>query len=175
MIRTFGTHAPKVHKSAFVHDSAEVIGKVSLGERASVLPLCVLRGDIERIVVGARSNVQDLTVIHTRDGHPTILGKEVTVGHHVMLHGSRIGDRCLIGMGAIVMESEIGAGSIVAAGALVPGGKKIPPNSLVVGSPGRVIRKVTAAERRHVLAGMRRYLKIVEIHRKRSRVLEASR
>ncbi|OIO07794.1 MAG: hypothetical protein AUJ52_09480 [Elusimicrobia bacterium CG1_02_63_36] len=175
MIRSFGRHAPRVHKSAFVHESAEVIGKVSLGERASVLPLCVLRGDIDRIVVGARSNIQDLTVIHTRDACPTVIGKEVTVGHQVMLHGARIGDLCLIGMGAIVMESVIGAGSIVAAGALIPGGKTIPPGSLVVGSPGRVIRQVTAAERRRVLAGMRRYLKIIEVHRRDSRVIGAAR
>jgi len=171
MIRTFGDRKPRIHKTAFVHESAEIIGKVTLGEKASVYPLCVLRGDIEGIVIGARSNIQDLTVIHTRDDCPTVIGKEVTIGHHVMIHGARIGDGVLVGMGAIVMEATIGKGSIIAAGALVTGGKKIPPNSLVVGSPGRVIRKVTPAERKHVVMGMRRYLKNTEIHRKDSKII----
>jgi carbonic anhydrase/acetyltransferase-like protein (isoleucine patch superfamily) len=175
LIRTFGKHKPRVPKSAFVHESAEVIGKVSLGEKASVYPLCVLRGDIEKITVGARSNIQDLTVIHTRDDFPTVIGKEVTVGHHCMIHGARIGDRCLIGMGAIVMEARVGAGSIIAAGALVPAGKTIPANSLVVGSPGRVVRKVKPSERRHVMMGVRRYLTNTEIHRKRSLVVDGDR
>ncbi len=171
MIRTFGKDRPKVHKTAFVHESAEVIGKVTLGEKASVFPLCVLRGDIEGITVGARSNIQDLTVIHTRDDYPAVIGKEVTIGHHAMIHGARIGDGVLVGMGAIVMEARIGKGSIIAAGTLVPAGKIIPPNSLVVGSPGRVVRKVTAAERKHVVMGVRRYLEKTEVHRTDSKVI----
>ncbi|MEK9144497.1 MAG: gamma carbonic anhydrase family protein, partial [Elusimicrobiota bacterium] len=119
MIRTYGRHSPRIHPSAFVHDSAEVIGKVLLERRSSVWPLCSLRGDVERIVIGERSNVQDLSVIHTRDGCPTLLGKRVTVGHRVVLHGARVGDGCLIGMGAVVMEAILGEYSLVAAGALV--------------------------------------------------------
>src|ERR1700758_3593244 len=101
MLRSFEGSKPKLHPTAFVHDSAELIGRVSLAEGSSVWPGCVLRGDIDTIPIGAGSNVQDLTVIHTRDGHPTVVGKGVTVGHRAILHGARVGNRCLIGMGAI--------------------------------------------------------------------------
>jgi carbonic anhydrase/acetyltransferase-like protein (isoleucine patch superfamily) len=171
MIRTFGRHVPKVHPKAFVHESAEVIGMVTLKAQASIYPHCSVRGDVDRIVIGERSNIQDLTMIHTRDDHPTVIGKEVTVGHHVVLHGCRIGDRCLIGMGAIVMETTIGKGSLVAAGSLVLAGTKIPPNSLVMGSPAKVVRKVTAKERQHILYGIKSYLQKTEIHRKKSKVV----
>lgn len=173
MIRTFGPHVPKIHPTAFVHSSAEVIGKVELGRQASIYPLCSVRGDVEKIVIGDRSNLQDLCVIHTRDGHPAVIGKEVTVGHGVLLHGCKIGDRVLVGMGAVVMEADIGAGSLVAAGALVLAGFKAPPNSLILGSPAKVARKVTAAERAHILAGMRSYLKMTEVHRSHSYPVKA--
>ena len=130
-----------------------------------------MRGDVEKITIGERSNIQDLTVVHTRDNTPTVIGKEVTVGHSVILHGCRIGDRCLIGMGAIVMETTIGAGSLIAAGSLVLGGMRIPPNSLVIGSPAKVVRKVTEKERKHILYGMRSYLQKKEHHRKSSNVV----
>ena len=103
MIRSFSGRTPKIHPKAFVHDAAEIIGKVTLDAEASVFPGCVLRGDIDEIRIGARTNIQDQTVIHTRAGSPTIVGKGVTVGHRAILHGCRIGDRALIGMGAIVM------------------------------------------------------------------------
>ena len=104
MIRSFSGKAPRIHPKAFVHDSAEVIGKVTLAEDASVFPGCVMRGDIDEIRIGARTNIQDLTVIHPRHGSPTIVGKGVTVGHRAVLHGCRLGDRVLVGMGAAAEE-----------------------------------------------------------------------
>ncbi|NNN06124.1 MAG: gamma carbonic anhydrase family protein [Elusimicrobia bacterium] len=169
MIRTFASAAPKLHASAFVHDSAELIGKVTLEREASVWPGCVLRGDIDRIVVGARANIQDLTVIHTRDGHPTIIGPGVTVGHRVILHGCRIGARALIGMGAIIMEAEIGARCLIGAGALIPAGMKIPPGVLVLGAPGKVVRKLRADELRMLAESERDYVARAKRHAAQSR------
>ena len=165
MIRSFGKAKPRVEPSAFVHDSAELIGAVSVAKDASIWPGSVLRGDVDRIVVGERSNIQDLTVIHCRHGRPTIVGRGVTVGHRVILHGARIGDLCLIGMGAIVMEAEIGRETLVAAGALVLAGMRVPPRSLVMGSPAKVVRTLKPAE----IAGLRRsaaeYVKLARSHR----------
>ncbi len=110
-------------------------------------------------------------MIHTRAGCPTIIGREVTVGHRVILHGSRIGDGVLVGMGAIVMETKIGAGSLIGAGALVTAGLKVPPNSLVLGSPARVLRKVTPRERAHIRKGMKAYQGYLQRHRRSSRVV----
>jgi carbonic anhydrase/acetyltransferase-like protein (isoleucine patch superfamily) len=171
MIRSFDGDRPKLHPTAFVHDSAEIIGKVSLAEGSSVWPGCVLRGDIDRIVVGAGSNVQDLTVIHTRDGHPTIVGKGVTVGHRAVLHGARIGDLCLIGMGAIVMEATVGARCLIGAGALITAGMKIPPNSLVLGAPAKVVRRLRPDELRMLAASERSYRALARRHAAAERVV----
>ncbi len=165
MIRTFGHHRPRVHPTAFVHDSAEVIGKVTLAKGSSVWPLCVLRGDEEPISVGPESNIQDLSVIHTRTGHPTVLGKAVTVGHRVVLHGCRIGDGALIGMGAVVMEARIGRECLVGAGAVVPPGFNAPPRRLILGVPARVARPLSSAELRGMKAGMEEYLRLSRVHR----------
>lgn len=173
MLRTFERRVPRVHPTAFVHDSAEVIGDVVLGPRASVWPLCVLRGDISRISVGEGSNIQDLSVIHTREGHPTVVGRRVTVGHRVTLHGARIGDGCLIGMGAIVMEARIGPRSLVAAGSLVLAGMRVPAQSLVVGSPARVRRRLSDAEVRDILRGQRSYLRKLGQHKRSSHAVLA--
>ncbi|MDE2510548.1 MAG: gamma carbonic anhydrase family protein, partial [Elusimicrobia bacterium] len=164
MIRSFEGARPQLHPTAFVHDSAELIGRVTLAEGSSVWPGCVLRGDIDRIVIGAGSNVQDLTVIHTRDGHPTIVGKGVTVGHRAILHGTRVGDRCLIGMGAILMESVIGAECLIGAGALVTAGMKIPPRSLVLGAPAKVVRRLKPVEIRMLAASERSYRALAKAH-----------
>ncbi|MBI4371192.1 MAG: gamma carbonic anhydrase family protein [Elusimicrobia bacterium] len=171
MRRSIAGHEPKVHPSAFVHDSAEIIGRVTLGPEASVFPGCVLRGDIDRIVVGPRANVQDLTVIHTRDGKPTVLGRGVTVGHRVILHGCRIGDQTLVGMGAIVMEAVIGARVLIAAGALVPGGMRVPSGVLLLGSPARVMRKLRPDELRMLAQSERSYVALARKHAAASRVL----
>lgn len=171
MIRSFSGAAPKIHPTAFVHDSAEVIGKVSLGERASVFPGCVLRGDISAIRVGARTNIQDLTVIHTREKHPALIGRGVTVGHRAILHGCRVGDRTLVGMGAIVMEASIGANCLVAAGAVVLAGAKFAAGRLIVGTPARSVRPLRPDELRMLAESERSYVALAARHATASRAL----
>ncbi|MFN7916818.1 MAG: gamma carbonic anhydrase family protein [Vicinamibacterales bacterium] len=137
-----------MHPTAFIDDSAQVIGDVEIGEESSVWMLCVIRGDVHRIRIGNRSNVQDGTIIHVmKDTHPTTIGNDVTIGHGAIVHGCTIEDQCLIGMGAIILNGvTVGTGSIVAAGTLLPEGMQIPPRSLVMGSPGKVRRTLSDAD-----------------------------
>src|SRR6478735_12081973 len=148
MLRPYRGQVPRVHPSAFIDDSAQVIGDVEIGEDSSVWMCVVIRGDVNRIRIGRRSNVQDGTIVHVmKDTHPTAIGDNVTIGHGAVIHGCTIEDQCLIGMGAIVLNgATIGAGSIVAAGTLLVEGQKVPPRSLVMGSPGKVKRLLTQAE-----------------------------
>ena len=134
--------------SAFVDESAQVIGDVTIGQESSLWMNVVVRGDVHWIRIGDRSNLQDGTIVHVmRGSHPTLIGDEVTIGHAAVIHGCTIQPRCLIGMGAIVLNgADIGADSIVAAGALVPEGLRIAPRSLVMGSPARVRRPLTDDE-----------------------------
>ncbi|MBI5241606.1 MAG: gamma carbonic anhydrase family protein [Elusimicrobia bacterium] len=173
MVRSFGSHAPRIHPSAFVHDSAEVVGRVALGARVSVWPLAVLRGDVDAVAVGADTNIQDLAVVHCDRGRPTRLGRGVTVGHGAVIHGSRIADGCLIGMGATVLECRIGRESLVGAGALVPKGMRVPPRSLVLGLPAKVVRPLTPAERRRLKDSAAGYARLAREHRKTSRMVFA--
>lgn len=173
MIRTFESAKPAVHGTAFIHDTAELVGRVRVGEGASVWPYCVLRGDVDGVVIGARSNIQDLTVIHCREGRPAVVGRGVTVGHRVIIHGSRIGDGCLIGMGAVVMEATIGRECLVAAGALVLAGMKIPPRSLVLGAPAKVARPLTAAELRGLKESVAGYVRLARRHARTSKAVFA--
>jgi carbonic anhydrase/acetyltransferase-like protein (isoleucine patch superfamily) len=144
----------------WVADNATVIGNVSLAEDASVWFGCTLRGDNEPIMIGARTNVQDGCVLHTDPGFPIHIGADCTIGHMVMLHGCTIGAGALIGIGAIVLNgAKVGAGSLVGAGALVGEGKEIPPNSLVVGSPGKVIRQLTPENVERMRRGAEHYVK----------------
>jgi carbonic anhydrase/acetyltransferase-like protein (isoleucine patch superfamily) len=142
MLRPFRGTMPRVHPTAYIDASAQVIGDVEIGEESSVWMCVVIRGDVHRIRIGRRSNVQDGTVVHgMKDTHPTTIGDEVTIGHGAMVHGCTIEDRCLIGMGAVLLNGvRIGTGSIVAAGTLLPEGTDVPPRSLVMGAPGRVKR-----------------------------------
>ena len=149
MLRVFKNHAPRVAPSAYVDDSAQVIGDVVIGEESSVWMNAVLRGDVNAIRIGSRSNIQDGTVVHVmRDpSHATHVGDDVTVGHGVVLHGCTVADRCLIGMGAILLNgSSVGEDSIVAAGTLLLEGTAVPPRSLVIGSPGKVRRSLSDDE-----------------------------
>jgi carbonic anhydrase/acetyltransferase-like protein (isoleucine patch superfamily) len=148
MLRPFRSINPSVSPSAFVDESAQVIGDVHIGSESSLWMNVVVRGDINVIRIGARTNVQDLTCIHVvRETHPTVIGDDVTIGHSAVVHGCTIEDRCLIGMGAILLNGcRIGTGSIVAAGALVPEGMDIPPGSLVMGMPAKVRRPLTPEE-----------------------------
>lgn len=136
-----------VEGGAFVASNAIVTGDVTLGEDCGIWFGCVLRGDDAPLTIGRRTNVQDLTMIHADTGVPNVIGEECTIGHRVVLHGARVGDRCLIGMGAILLGgSVIGDESLVAAGAVVKEGFVVPPRSLVVGLPGKVIRTLTDAD-----------------------------
>ena len=148
MLRPYRGQTPRVHASAFIDESAQVIGDVEIGEESSVWMCAVLRGDVHWIKVGRRSNIQDGSVVHAMTGtHPTSIGDNVTIGHAAVIHGCTIEHQCLIGMGAILMNgAHIGAGSIVAAGTLVVEGMKVPAKSLVMGSPGKVKRLLTQAE-----------------------------
>lgn len=154
MILPYRDYRPRVGKGGWVAPNATLIGDVILGEDVSLWFGVVVRGDVHRIRIGARTNIQDQCVVHItqhagevrsdQDGHPTIIGSEVTVGHRVILHGCSVGDLCLIGMGAILLDgSNIGNESIVAAGSVVTGGKVFPPRSLIMGAPARVVRELT--------------------------------
>ena len=142
MLRPYRGVYPRVHPTAYIDDSAQVIGDVEIGEESSVWMCVVIRGDVHRIRIGRRSNVQDGTIVHVmKDTHPTIIGDDVTIGHAAVVHGCTVEDRCLIGMGAILLNGvRVGTGSIIAAGTLLPEGTDVPPRSLVMGSPGKVRR-----------------------------------
>lgn len=143
----FEKFIPQIPDSCFIGDGAQIIGKVYLEENVSVWHNCVLRGDENDIRIGENTNVQDLSVLHNTKKDPLIVGKNVTIGHHVVLHGCTIEDSCLIGMGAIILDGAvIGKGSVVAAGSVVPPGKKFPGNSLIMGSPAKVLRMLTPEE-----------------------------
>jgi len=172
MIRTFQEASPKIHPSAFIHPSSELIGRVTIHKNASIWPMVVLRGDIERITIGIDSNVQDATVMHTSKGLPVVLGRGVTIGHGVILHGAKVGDYSLIGMGAILLDGcVIGKECLVGAGALVPEGVRIPPRSLVVGLPGKVFRKLRPDELTLLHNRPKDYIRYADDHRKTSRPL----
>jgi carbonic anhydrase/acetyltransferase-like protein (isoleucine patch superfamily) len=155
MLRPYKGRMPAVHPSAYVDASAQVIGDVEIGEESSVWMTVVIRGDVNSIRIGRRSNVQDGTVVHVmHDTHPTNIGDDVTIGHGAIVHGCTIRDRVLIGMGAIVLNgATIGEDSIVAAGSLVTEGAAIPARSLVMGSPGKVKRPLNDEE----VASIREY------------------
>jgi len=148
MLRPHRGRVPRVHPTAYIDDSAQVIGDVEIGEESSVWMAAVIRGDVNRIRIGRRTNVQDGTVVHVmKDTHETVIGNDVTIGHAAVVHGCTIEDRCLVGMGAILLNgARIGGGSIVAAGSLIVEGMIVPPRSLVMGSPARVKRSLSDAE-----------------------------
>ncbi len=144
---------PNVHPSAFVADSAQVIGNVTLGEDCSVWFGTVIRGDTSSISIGAGSNIQDASVLHVDKGVPLTIGERVTVGHQVMLHGCTIGDETLIGIGAVVLNNaKIGKNCLVGAGSLVTEGKEFPDGSMILGSPAKVVRQLTPEQ----IEGLRR-------------------
>jgi len=148
MLRPFRSTFPTVDPSAFVDASAQVIGDVQIGPESSVWMNVVVRGDVNYICIGARTNIQDLALVHVmRHTYPTLIGNDVTIGHSAVVHGCTIEDRCLIGMGAILLNGcRIGTGSIIAAGALVPEEMVVPPGSLVMGTPATVRRALTPDE-----------------------------
>jgi len=166
MIKHFEGKQPRLGKNAYVSENAMVIGDVTLGDEVNIWFGAVLRGDMHYIKIGNRTNIQDNSVVHvTTRVSPTNIGSGVTVGHGAIIHGCTIEDDCLIGMGAILMDDAvIGAGSLIGAGALIPPNMKIPKISLVVGSPGKVIRQITEVEREMILERPQEYIDLASIY-----------
>lgn len=143
VLQRYLDRVPTIGADCYVAEGAALIGDVTLHDQASIWFGCVLRGDVNRIVVGARSNLQDGTVVHLGDRDPTVVGEDVVVGHRAVLHGCTIGDRCLVGIQATVLDGAVvGAGSVIGAGAVVPAGRTIPPRSLVLGVPGKIVKQL---------------------------------
>jgi carbonic anhydrase/acetyltransferase-like protein (isoleucine patch superfamily) len=160
MILTLAGRTPRIAGSAYIAPSADIIGRVDLGENSSVWFQCVLRGDIEPIRVGANSNIQDGSIVHTMIGAPVTVGDWVTVGHRVVLHGCTVEDNCLIGMGAVLLNHvHVGEGSIVAAGAVVAENTVIPRRSLYMGVPAKLRREVAEDEQAFIRMHATNYLR----------------
>lgn len=160
-IESIAGFSPEIDPTAFVAASADVIGRVTLHEESSVFYQATLRGDINEIVIGPRSNVQDNVVVHLADDYGCYVGELVTVGHSAILHACTVKDEVLVGMGAIVLDgSVIGERSIIGAGALVTGGTVIPPGSLVLGSPAKVVRSLSLDEQAKVKTWAEKYVRV---------------
>lgn len=174
MIRAIYGKSPKIDSSVFVAESAEVIGNVVIGAESSLWFQSVVRGDVHSIEIGKRTNIQDHAVLHVtrpipeqrQTGQPTRIGDEVTVGHRVVLHGCRVGNRCLIGIGSILLDGvEVEDDSIIAAGSLLTPGTKIPSGSFVLGAPATVKREVTASEREWIKTSAANYVEYARWYR----------
>lgn len=168
MILPYQEYQPQAHPGCWVAPNATLIGDAILEEDVSLWFGVVVRGDVHRIRIGARTNIQDLSLLHItqhegakrddHDGHPTIIGCDVTVGHRVILHGCTVGNRCLIGMGAIILDGAvIGDESIVGAGAVVTPGKQFPPRSVLMGAPAKAVKEVSDAQVQGFLESAQRY------------------
>lgn len=165
LILPYGDTRPEIHPTAFVAPTAVLIGETVVGARASVFFHCVLRGDINRVEVGAGTNIQDLCMLHVDDSQPCIIGRDVTVGHRAVIHGCVVEDRCLIGMGALVLNGAvIGADSVVAAGAVVPEGMQVPPGSLVAGVPAQIKRELPAQVIESLPRSAHKYVKVARAY-----------
>lgn len=170
-VRTFEGRTPAIAADAWVDPAALVIGDVGIGAQSSVWPQCVLRGDVHRIRIGARTNIQDATVVHVAHegdfgpGYPTEVGDDVTIGHRAIIHACTLGDRVLVGMGAIVMDGAVvGPDVMIGAGALVPPGRELAAGWLYVGSPARAARELTDEERRMLVYSARHYVENARRH-----------
>jgi len=159
----FIRHNPEIEKALFISPTATIRGTVILGENVSVWHSAVLRGDMAPIEIGARTNIQDGAVLHVADDTPCVVGEDVTIGHSAIVHACKIGNRCLVGMGAIIMNgTSIGDECIIGAGAVIPGGKIIPSRSLVIGNPGKVVRSVTDKEVEELRMQARTYMLLAQ-------------
>jgi len=167
-IEPFEKFRPQISGKAFAHPQATLIGDVVVGEEASIWPGAVLRGDQGPIRIGARTSIQDGCVVHATEGNSeTHIGAECTVGHRVILHGCRVGARCLVGMGSILLDNvQVGDDSFIAAGSLLTPGKVFPAGSFILGSPARRVRDISDEERRWVEFSWRTYVELWQRHKK---------
>lgn len=166
MIRSFNGKTPQVDPSAYVAPSAQVIGDVILEKNASIWDNAVLRGDIGQIIVGENSNIQDVSAVHNSEGLPVVIGKNVTIGHRVVLHSCTIGDNSLIGMGAILLDNvKIGRNCIVAAGAVVTPNTEIPDGSMVMGMPAKVVKPLSETHIEANIKNAQEYVKLAAQYR----------
>ena len=155
-----------IHPTAFIAPGAAVMGDVTLGAHASIWYGAVVRGDMAPITIGAETNLQDGTIVHVDEGVPCTVGRRVGVGHRVILHGCTIEDECLIGMGSILLNNvRIGTGSVVAAGAVIPEGMQVPPRSVVMGVPGRIVRPVDSGLAERIATTWAHYVEQARVHR----------
>lgn len=166
MIYRFEKYSPQVHETAYIAPTATLVGRVAVGAEASIWFNTVVRGDINSISIGERTNIQDGCLLHVTNQHPLVIGQNVTAGHGAIIHGCNIGNDCLIAMGAIILDGAVvGAGSIVAAGALVSPGTVIAPGSLVMGVPGKVVRDVSDEDRERIRRGWQNYVTYARTYR----------
>ena len=169
---SFGGRTPLIDPTAFVAPGAQLIGDIEVGPEASIWYNCVLRGDVNRIRIGARTNIQDGSVLHVDsprpghpDGHPTIIGEEVLIGHLAMVHGCILRDRAFVGLGAIVMDGcEIESDAMLAAGAMLTPGKRIPSGQLWAGRPAKYVRDLSEADLQGMRAGVAHYVELARAH-----------
>ncbi|MES9992417.1 MAG: gamma carbonic anhydrase family protein [Candidatus Thiodiazotropha sp.] len=172
-LRQFEAHYPDIAEDAYIDVSATLIGDVSIGSQASVWPMCVIRGDIQRIRIGARSNIQDGSVLHVSHdsvynpgGSPLTVGEDVTVGHKALLHGCEVADRCFVGMGSIILDGAVlEPATLLGAGALVPQGKRLQGGYLWLGQPVRRVRKLSDQELQRMAYSSNHYVKLAERYR----------
>lgn len=164
-LKKFLSRQPQLDGAAFIANDASIMGDVRLGRDASVFYGCVLRGDIESIIVGEGSNVQDGTIIHLADDLPAIVGAYCTIGHGAIVHACRVGDECLVGMRSVILDgAEIGDQCLIAAGSVVTPRTKIPEGSMIMGTPGRVVRQLTKEERAGLKAWAEKYVHVARSH-----------
>jgi len=166
MIYEYKGKSPRIAKSAYIADYVTITGEVTIGEESSIWFNTSIRGDVEPTIIGQRVNIQDNSVLHQSNNHPVIIEDDVTVGHQVTIHGATIRQGCLIGMGAIILDgAEIGQGSMIGAGSLVLQGVKIPPNTLAVGHPAKVVRSLTEVERAEMARISRVYVEKGQLYK----------
>lgn len=167
MIKEYNGHKPHIHNSCFIAENTTIIGQVTIKRNASIWYGTVIRGDDNYISIGENTNVQDNCTIHIAEDYPTIIGDNVTIGHGAIVHGCKVGNNVLIGMGAIILDgAEIEDNVLIAAGSLVPPGKKMPSNTLVMGSPAKVVRELTKEEIVNIKNSADYYVKLAEEYKK---------
>jgi carbonic anhydrase/acetyltransferase-like protein (isoleucine patch superfamily) len=166
MIKKYSEFVPKINESCFIAESCDIIGNVEIGEYSNIWYRAVIRGDVNKISIGKNTNIQEGTVVHCDFDAETVIGDNVTIGHNAIIHGCKLSNNVLIGMGAIVLNNAvIGENTIVGAGAVVTGGKEIPAGSLVLGSPGKVVRQLSDAEIESIARSAKTYVELAQNHK----------